>query len=183
MYLKPAIDHLNIVHHVISLVEQVNATGARLINVVYEQYGLLRGYPKADALFRFILEKTCTPYLDILYHWLYHGVVYDPFGEFCIEDKGNEIDVYHRYSLKEDVPFFLKDDVARLYNTGKYCSILSSVGEMLKDYVDVEALKYSPKLSYYKTKINDVYMATSQRILEKTLVQHHLMEQLAYIKY
>ena len=103
-------------------------------------------------LFEFLLEKSGTPYFQILKKWIFQGILDDPFQEFIVQENKNcskdkiEKDFNDQYwtekfTYREDmVPIFLAKYKEKVMHSGKYLNVMRECGKDVKYPYEQEGL-------------------------------------------
>ena len=156
-----------------------------------------------------LMQAASEPYFEILENWLYLGIIEDPYGEFFIDDTENksdprnlfnshsranthrqnqqnvDIDTFWRKRFSRDdskLPHFLKSKQERIFDTGKYLSVVRQYGKKVFRPLRYEPLQYCTESRIYDEHIDEAYKFASRELLDLLLVENKLIERLYSLK-
>ena len=67
------------------VIEAGDKRGGSLLNVIYRL--MINSSDRSIRdLYEFILEKSASPYIQILKKWIFEGILEDPFDEFIVKE-------------------------------------------------------------------------------------------------
>lgn len=184
--------------------------GGQTLTVLSNRVANFSANPKTNEFCLTLLKAASEPYFDILQKWLYLGVIEDPHGEFFIEDTENksetknlfashrsqntvqlhqqvntDVDTFWRKRFTRDdskVPCFLKFKQEKIYDTGRYLSVVRHYGKKIFRPLQTEPLVYCLELREYDGKIDAAYKFASKELLDLLLVENKLIDRLYSLK-
>ena len=142
--------------------------GGNLINVIYSFYKNTAD-EELKQVYKNLLEKTFSPYIDMLINWLCSGYLDDIFNEFMVsinpffkkenlDENYNELYWEKKYSLNEiNIPIFLNKISEEIFFIGKAIILIKDCGKIIKCPYEKEldCFIFSNNLSTNKTKIDN----------------------------
>ncbi|RYF06744.1 MAG: Spc97/Spc98 family protein, partial [Oxalobacteraceae bacterium] len=96
-----------------------------------------------------------------------------------------DIDTFWRKRFTRDdlkVPDFLKSKQERIFDTGKYLSVVRQYGKKVFRPLRCEPLEYCTESRIYDERIDEAYKFASKELLELLLVENKLIERLYSLK-
>jgi len=193
-YVQPSVRIMEVLDRVTREANRNYATGGALLNLIHER-GIKHGGDRlARELFFHLMQQASLPYFEMLEHWIFTGVIKDPYGEFLIEERAdmkkeilneNVYDNYwvQRYTVRESQkPAFLNKVADKILKAGKYLNVIRECGRTFLN-------PHKAKISFthheheYIEKIEKAYAYASQKLLDMFLVEEQLLARLRSIKH
>lgn len=183
--------------------------GGHTLSVLHNRVVNFSTDPRTHEFCLKLMQAASEPYFEILENWIYLGVIEDPFGEFFIDDTENksdprnlflsntrantnrqnqqsvDIDTFWRKRFTRDdfkVPDFLKSKQERIFETGKYLSVVRQYGNKVFRPLRYEPLIYYPESRVYDERIDEAYKFASKELLDLLLVENKLIDRLYSLK-
>lgn len=183
--------------------------GGHTLSVLHNRVVNYSTDPRTHDFCLKLMQAASEPYFEILERWLYLGVIEDPYGEFFIEDTENksdtrglfsnssnnrannqntynlDIDTFWRKRFTRDdskVPDFLKSKQEKIFDTGKYLSVVRQYGKKVFRPLRYEQLIYCPESRKYDENVDEAYKFASKEILDLLLVENKLIDRLHSLK-
>lgn len=182
--------------------------GGHTLSVLHNRVVNFSTDPRTHEFCLKLMQAASEPYFEILERWLYLGVIEDPYGEFFIEDTENrdnrglfsnnisnqrannhqqtlDIDAFWRKRFTRDdskVPDFLRSKQERIFDTGKYLSVVRQYGQKVFKPLRYEPLIYCPELRKYDEKVDEAYKFASKELLDLLLIENRLIDRLHSLK-
>jgi len=183
--------------------------GGHTLTVLHNRVVNFSTDPRTHEFCLRLMQAASEPYFEILERWLYLGVIEDPYGEFFIEDTENksdarglfsnnnsnirannpqqnlDVDTFWRKRFTRDdskVPDFLKSKQEKIFDTGKYLSVVRQYGKKVFRPLRYEPLTYCPELRKYDERVDEAYKFASKELLDLLLVENKLIERLYSLK-
>lgn len=185
--------------------------GGHTLSVLHNRVINFSTDPRTHEFCLKLMQAASEPYFEILEKWLYLGVIEDPYGEFFIDDTENketknlfsnslsnsraninrqnqqavDIDTFWRKRFTRDdlkVPDFLKSKQERIFDTGKYLSVVRQYGQKVFRPLRYEPLLYCTESRIYDERIDEAYKFASRELLDLLLVENKLIERLYSLK-
>lgn len=184
--------------------------GGHTLSVLHYRVVNFSTDPRTHEFCLKLMQAASEPYFEILERWLYLGVIEDPYGEFFIEDTENkdnrglfsntisnqrannhqnqqslDIDTFWRKRFTRDdskVPDFLRSKQERIFDTGKYLSVVRQYGKKVFKPLRYEPLTYCPELRKYDEKVDEAYKFASKELLDLLLIENRLIDRLHSLK-
>jgi gamma-tubulin complex component 3 len=170
--------------------------GGNLASSLYDQ--LYNGNSTTKALVESFLKATCRPLQSMLSSWFFDGEIKDPHNEFLIEEiKEVSFDRlwHHKYRVTQTRgPKFISKNLAnRILVVGKSINFLREICEDKTPIKGREELRIAFENniddlfseggdSKLHQMIDQIYLNTSQKVLEIAMTQYKLMEHLHAMK-
>ncbi|KAI0511838.1 hypothetical protein KFK09_012470 [Dendrobium nobile] len=138
-FCQPMMAALHALSIVIEKASSGNLFGSATLNLLQSQAKAMAGDTTVRALLEKMTRSASSPYLSILERWVYEGIIDDPHGEFFIAENKSlqkesltiDYDAKYwqqRYSLKDDIPSFLRSAAGMILTTGKYLNVMRECG-------------------------------------------------------
>ena len=183
--------------------------GGHTLSVLHNRVVNFSTDPRTHEFCLKLMQAASEPYFEILEKWLYLGVIEDPYGEFFIDDTENkdsrnlfsshiksnirantnqkniDIDTFWRKRFTRDdskVPDFLKLKQEKIFDTGKYLSVVRQYGKKAFRPLSYTSLSYCTESRIYDERIDEAYKFSSKELLDLLLVENKLIERLCSLK-
>lgn len=183
--------------------------GGHTLSVLHNRVVNYSTDPRTHDFCLKLMQAASEPYFEILERWLYLGVIEDPYGEFFIEDTENksdtrglfsnssnnrannqnlyniDIDTFWRKRFTRDdskVPDFLISKQEKIFDTGKYLSVVRQYGKKVFRPLRYEQLIYCPESRKYDENVDEAYKFASKEVLDLLLVENKLIDRLHSLK-
>lgn len=157
-----------------------------------------------------LMESASEPYFEILEKWLYLGIIEDPYGEFFVEDsqmksenifnnnrysnntsRNGDIDAFWRKRFICDdpakqtthkVPNFLLSKLEKIYETGKYLSVIRQYSRRTFRPLPHEPLVYCTESTKYQDQVESAHKYANKGLLELLCDENKLIDRLYSLK-
>eukprot|EP00898_Chlorokybus_atmophyticus_P003738 jgi/Chlat1/4365/Chrsp29S04513 len=193
-YCQPTLSGMKLLASICEQAAVQNLFGAQVVNLLHSQATTMAGDTMARKLLQRLMQATCAPYFRMLERWVYEGVVEDPYGEFLIEERlelrkeslTEDKDALYwqqRYTVRSDVPVFLKAAVDMILTTGKYLNAIRECGKKVVYPGASEGIMYSHSERVYMEHIDRAHQFASRELLDLLMRQVGLMARLRSIKH
>ncbi|CAH1435913.1 unnamed protein product [Lactuca virosa] len=195
LYCQPMMGSMQALSTVIRKASASNFVGSAVLNLLQSQAKIMAGNYLVRSLLEKMIESANSAYLGILERWVYEGVIDDPHDEFFIaenkslqkESLTEDYDAMYwrqRYSLKDDIPFFLANSAETILTTGKSLNVMRECGHT----VQVPALENSKLMNFgsndhYLECIKSAYDFASGELLNLMKDTYDLIAKLRSIKH
>ena len=139
-YLQPASRSLSVLDDIVAAVG--NARGGALLRALHDRRRVLSGDVESTELLEYLLDRTATPFLDMLHAWVHEGICRDPYAEFMVVERPTErrddlvtdfnCQYWQRrfYLAPAQVPAFLEPHAEMILTTGKSLHVVRECGRM-----------------------------------------------------
>ena len=183
--------------------------GGHTLSVLHNRVVNFSTDPRTHEFCLKLMQAASEPYFEILEKWLYLGVIEDPYGEFFIDDTEDkdsrnlfsshfnnynransnqpniDIDTFWRKRFSRNdskVPDFLKSRQERIFDTGKYLSVVRQYGKKLFRPLRYEPLIYCTESRIYDERIDEAHKFASKELLDLLLIENKLIDRLYSLK-
>lgn len=206
--LQGIFDLMNALKQILDQISRASCYGGHTLSVLHNRVVNFSTDPKTHEFCFKLMQAASEPYFEILERWLYFGVIEDPYGEFFIEDTENkenrglfstsfsnnrahnhqnqqDIDAFWMKRFTRDdskVPDFLKSKQEKIFDTGKYLSVVRQYGKKVFRPLRYEPLVYWPELRKYDERVDEAYRFASKELLHLLLVENKLIDRLHSLK-
>eukprot|EP00762_Andalucia_godoyi_P000766 ANDGO_03807.mRNA.1 Spindle pole body component 97 len=193
-FVQPAIQTMKVLSAVVSEIDDTEAVGGVLLNLLHKWSLKVAGDPAAKALLFFLMQKTAIPFFRMLEAWIYQGEIEDPYGEFLVAEnktltKQSLLEDYsdeywtERYAIREaSFPHFLDAVASKILTTGKYLNVIRECGKQVK-CPHASILEYTSDEQQYVSKIEQAFHWASKQLLGLIMVQESLLPRLQSVKH
>lgn len=186
--------------------------GGNTLSVLHNRIVNFSTDPRTHEFCLKLMQAACEPYFQILERWLYLGIIEDPYGEFFVEDTENkndqgfcvgifsshrsnhtdlqsqsnvDIEAFWRRRFTCDdtkVPNFLRSKQDKIFETGKYLSVVRQYGKKAFRPPSHEPLIYCLEQRKYEERVDEAYKFASKELLDLLLVENKLIDRLYSLK-
>ena len=201
-YCQPAAPALRLMASIAS--RSFYLKGASVLNLLHREGCEHAGDSAVLALVQRLSKAASAPYSRAIELWVYDGQVDDPYDEFLIVEregikKRSLMDDYNstywteRYSLREEIPQFIGDQLAqKILTTGRYLNAVretkvSAIAELpVKPNDGLGKMQFGPNMivgtGKYADRIEDRFEHASSKLLRIMLEDGDLKARLSSMK-
>ncbi|EDV26389.1 uncharacterized protein TRIADDRAFT_23299 [Trichoplax adhaerens] len=192
-YLQPSMKTFEVVQSIILSINKGFLRGGNVLTLLHEVTKSHLIDSKIQELSFHLTQSAGQPFFEILEHWIYKGIIVDPYSEFFIIENTSLLkegiaedlhDAYwdHRYTIQPDrIPVFLSKLAEKILRTGKYLNVIRECGRDVQ-YPNAEEIVYTLDDRKYIDHIERAYNYASEELLKVLLKEKDLKGRLRSIR-
>lgn len=201
---------MEVLKQILDQISKDSCYGGHTLSVLYNRIANFSIDPRTHEFCLKLMNAASEPYFEILEKWLYFGVIEDPHGEFFIEDTENKFDnrglfsdhsnhrtherriqpsidsdtFWRKRFTRDDskAPDFLRSQEEKIFDTGKYLSVVRQYSKKVFRPLPFEPLVYCPESGNYNERVDEAYKFAGKELLDLLLVENKFIDRLYSLK-